>query len=231
MQDKVMKDGKWDFDEDVAKCFDNMLERSIPDYQNMRELVFRIGSNFVKADTAIMDIGCSNGISAEPFILRYDDNEIYLLDVSEPMLQICRKKYERNTNVKIFNHDLRQGVINIDCSLIMSILTLQFTPIEYRQKIIDSVYKDLTNGGAFIMVEKVLGNTYSLDNVFVENYYQKKKDNHYTNEQIKNKRKSLEGVLVPITSNWNIELLKNAGFKEIDCFWRYLNFAGYIAIK
>jgi tRNA (cmo5U34)-methyltransferase len=45
------------------------------------------------------------------------------------------------------------------------------------------------------------------------------------------KRKSLEGVLMPLTENWNINLLKETGFKKIDCFWRNLNFAGWIAIK
>ena len=41
----------------------------------------------------------------------------------------------------------------------------------------------------------------------------------------------LEGVLVPITAKWNEQLLGSAGFKKIDCFYRYLNFAGWIAIK
>lgn len=52
-----------------------------------------------------------------------------------------------------------------------------------------------------------------------------------TEEQINAKRKSLEGVLVPITAKWNEDLLKNAGFKSIDCFYRYLNFSGWIAVK
>jgi len=50
-------------------------------------------------------------------------------------------------------------------------------------------------------------------------------------EQIASKRKSLEGVLVPITARWNEDMLKAAGFRKIDCFWRNLNFAGWIAIK
>ena len=58
-----------------------------------------------------------------------------------------------------------------------------------------------------------------------------KSDNLYTQEQIQKKRKSLEGVLVPITAKWNEDLLKEAGFKQIDCFWRSLNFAGWVAIK
>lgn len=33
------------------------------------------------------------------------------------------------------------------------------------------------------------------------------------------------------TAKWNEELLQMSGFREIDCFWRWVNFAGWIAVK
>ena len=70
-----------------------------------------------------------------------------------------------------------------------------------------------------------------LDDLFVSEYYKMKSDHSYTQEQIANKRKSLEGVLVPITAKWNEDMLYTAGFRKVDCFWRKLNFAGWIAVK
>ena len=81
------------------------------------------------------------------------------------------------------------------------------------------------------MVEKVLGNTSELNSLFVKNYYDMKLQNGYSQEQIDRKRLSLEGVLVPVTNDWNIDLLKQAGFRQVDVFWRWMNFVGYIAIK
>ena len=34
-----------------------------------------------------------------------------------------------------------------------------------------------------------------------------------------------------MTAGWNEWMLRSAGFGEIDCFWRWLNFAGWIAVK
>jgi len=65
----------------------------------------------------------------------------------------------------------------------------------------------------------------------VDLYYDLKKSNGYSQEDIDRKRLSLEGVLVPVTAKWNEELLKNAGFSEVDCFWRHLSFAGWVAVK
>lgn len=232
MQDEVMvKDGKkWEFDDEVAKCFDDMLQRSIPNYDDMRTLVYNIGKHFVKENTSIIDIGCSNGNAILPFVKSFTNHAV-CIDVSDSMLDLCKRGFKKYKNVEVLNYDITQGLPDYRYSLILSILTIQFTPIEYRQRIIKSIYNGLESNGCFIFVEKLLGNSEDIDSIFVDEYYNIKREHSYTNEQIKNKRKSLEGVLVPITENWNIDLLKTAGFKKIDCFWRYLNFAGYIAIK
>ena len=81
------------------------------------------------------------------------------------------------------------------------------------------------------MVEKVLGNSAFLNELMVSGYLELKAGNDYTREQIERKRLSLEGVLVPVTSKWNEELLTQAGFREVDCFWRWMNFAGWVAVK
>ena len=229
LKDNVMPKEKWEFNQEVTDCFDEMLERSIPGYKDMRELVTRLGCRYLQANTSVMDIGCSSGNAIAPFIRKFGYEYKYiLLDTSEPMIEECKKRLGY-VDARIY--DITKGLPDTKSSLILSILTLQFTPIEYRQKIVKEVYDRLVQGGAFIVVEKVLGNTEDIDSVFVDEYYQIKAENSYTQEQIAAKRKSLEGVLVPITAEWNEQMLKNTGFSKIDCFWRYLNFAGWIAIK
>lgn len=229
MRDEVIPGEKWEFDEKVTAVFDDMLERSIPEYPVMRSLVEKIGAHYVRVGKTIVDIGCSNGNAIAPFVSRFaEDCNFLLCDVSAPMLEKCR---ERFGNLDIRDYDITQGLPETDACLVLSILTIQFTPIEYRQKIVSSIYDRLCDGGAFIFVEKVLGNTNELDDLMVAEYYGIKSENAYTQEQIATKRKSLEGVLVPITAKWNEDLLRSAGFRKIDCFWRCLNFAGWIAIK
>lgn len=93
------------------------------------------------------------------------------------------------------------------------------------------MYDALEPGGAFIFVEKVLGNSAMTDALFVEEYESLKRGNEYTDEQIKSKRESLSGVLVPVAAEWNEAMLRAAGFKVVECFWRYLNFCGWLAVK
>lgn len=239
MQDKVMTDGRpWKFDKAVAECFTDMLERSIPEYETMRDLVFRVGRGFVKPKTAIIDLGCSSGIASEPFVERFGiQNKFMMYDVSEPMLDECRSRYsswlkQKTGTVTVANVDITGDIRQLfDVSLVLSVLTVQFTPIENRTRTLQNIYDCLMPGGAFIFVEKVLGNCAETDSLFVSEYHEIKREHEYTNEQIIDKRESLSGVLVPVSAEYNESMLASCGYKHIECFWRYLNFCAWVAIK
>ena len=115
--------------------------------------------------------------------------------------------------------------------LIQAILTLIFVPINWRQSIIQGVHDALAPGGAFIMVEKVLGNTALTQDLLVDSYHEHKNRHGYSWEDIERKRASLEGVQVPVRSEENLAMLRNAGFRHVEVFWRHLNFEATIAIK
>jgi tRNA (cmo5U34)-methyltransferase len=235
--DRVQPTGKWQFDEDVTKVFDNMLERSIPQYPVMRESVLQLISQFCTDRIDVLDLGASAGTTSEMLLNRFDHGTIHGVEVSIPMINYARTRLwqidpqeQRATFERL---DLRTEFPTLltQPNVILSILTLQFIPIEYRERIVRSVYEALEPGGVFILVEKVLGRTATIDDAMVDIYLHQKRENGYTDEQIDRKRTSLEGVLVPITARWNEELLLDAGFATVDCFWRWMNFAGWIAIK
>lgn len=232
--DNVTPKAKWEFDNDVASCFANMLERSIPDYRSMRSLVYELGERFVQPCTYITDIGCSTGLAIEPFYQKHYDNNIYFLcDNSEAMIAVCKDKFSVGINtgfVQLVNGNFFEQEIPYNQSLVLSILSLQFMPTAYRQNMINSIYNALNPGGAFVLVEKIIADE-GTDDLNVELYYQMKRENGYTNERIMQKRKSLENVLSPLKAEWNVDMLHEAGFEKVDMFWRCLNFCGWVAIK
>jgi len=231
-QDHVMPKNKWEFDAEVTDVFEDMLRRSIPQYDVMRESVFEIGDQFVKRGTVILDLGCSRGDALAPFVEKYEKFCIYHgCEMSEPMIDLARERFKDNPNVRIQRLDLRTDFPPLVPSLVLSVLTMMFIPLEYRQQVIRTIHDSLVKGGAFIMVEKILGGTSEINNAFVNRYYNMKRVHGYSDVEIERKRLSLEGVLVPVTASWNEELLRTAGFRYLDCFWRWMNFAGWVAVK
>lgn len=226
---------RWEFDDSVTQIFDNMLARSVPQYEVMREAVFELGSKFVRPETTIIDLGCARGEMLAPFIRAFGPQNRYVgVELSQTMLAAARERFCETIAagiVDIRDMDLRTAYPSEGSSLTLAVLTIQFTPIEYRQRIVKRIFESTMPGGAFILVEKVLASTALLDELFVAHYYAMKAANGYTTEQIERKRLSLEGVLVPVTARWNEELLRDAGFRQVECFWRWFNFAGWVATK
>ena len=224
---------KWEFDESVTDIFDDMLARSIPQYEVMRKAVTDIACSYLKTGGHLLDLGCSRGDQIDRIAaICGKDCYYHGIECSEPMIIASQKRFKDQKNIELYNIDLRKDWVDIqNCNVILSVLTLQFIPIEYRLQVLQRCYDSLSPGGVIILVEKVIGNSANLDSLMTENYYNLKHKNGYSIYEIERKRLSLEGVLVPVTAKWNEELLRNCGFKFVDCFWRWFNFMGLVAVK
>ena len=58
-----------------------------------------------------------------------------------------------------------------------------------------------------------------------------KRRHGYSEMEISQKREALENVLIPYKLLENRELLLNSGFRAVDVFFKWYNFAGIVAIK
>ena len=226
---------RWHFDDSVTRVFDDMLRRSIPLHDVMRRAVFEVGVEFVQPDSDIVDVGCARGEALAGFIATFGAANRYVgVDVSAPMLEAVRERFAPQIarGIATFaNLDLRNGYPQVHASVTLCVLTLQFTPIEYRQRILQDIYRSTVPGGVLILVEKVLGATPDLGRVMIGHYHKMKAEHGYSAEEIERKRLALEGVLVPVTARWNEEMLRGAGFRDVDCFWRWMNFAAWVAVN
>lgn len=227
---------RWAFDDAVTGVFEDMLQRSIPQYEVMREIVSDTAAEYLKpccAGVDFVDLGASRGDASVALLERVPNARGLLVEVSEPMLAACRERFAgARQQIQVRDFDLRTGypeVTGVDATL--SVLTLQFTPIEHRLRILRDVWRSLRSGGAFIFVEKVLGASADIDQQLVRLYYERKHRAGYSWEEIERKRLALEGVLVPVTARWNEDMLRGAGFSQVDCIWRCLNFAAWVAVK
>jgi tRNA (cmo5U34)-methyltransferase len=225
----------WEFDANVTDAFDDMLECSIPQYELMRQLTFDLGVNFFQERATIIDLGCSRGSALAPFVDLWGAQTQYIgVEISKPMLEAARRRFKGFIDagtVIIRDDDLRIKYPPYRAFLTLCVLTMQFIPIERRLQLMQEIYNHLTPGGALILVEKVLGSTAGVDKLLRDRYWTMKRTNGYTQEQIDRKWLALEGVPVPVTAKWNEDLMGAVGFRQVECFWRCLNFAGWVAVR
>lgn len=237
-KDNYVPTGKWEFNKDVTEVFPDMIARSIPGFRTMRDSVVRVAKHFLTSDKSglyLLDIGCSCGDTIYE-ILDSLDSAVEVscvgIDSSEDMILTAEYLFEKWDNVSFVCSDIFNVEITPNkYAIITSVLTAQFIPLDVRQEFYKSIHKGLSYDGVFIVVEKVLGETPTSQALMVDIYHNFKREKGYTDEQIEEKRKSLQGVLVPLRASENEAMLKDAGFTNVQRFWQCLNFAGWMATK
>ncbi|GAB6283608.1 MAG: carboxy-S-adenosyl-L-methionine synthase CmoA [Ignavibacterium sp.] len=238
-KDEVFKEPQqasdFKFGENVAAVFDDMLERSIPFYDEVQRMITEISFDFAKEGSNLYDLGCSTGTTLMNLDKVLPENIKFIgLDDSQDMLNKCELNF-KNANFKrqyeLIQGDLNKGVLMENPSVVVMCLTLQFLRPLYREKLIMDIYRQLNHNGCLILVEKVLGEDSLFNRLFIKYYYDLKRRNHYSDLEISQKREALENVLIPYKLNENLDLLANCGFKYREVFFKWYNFTGIVAVK
>ncbi|MGJ0483854.1 MAG: carboxy-S-adenosyl-L-methionine synthase CmoA [Methylomicrobium sp.] len=227
------------FDERVATVFDNMVSRSVPFYTEVQRLQSDLIMEFLpEQDGLVCDLGCSTGTTIEHIINHPKCPQMTRFvgfDNSEPMLDKARAKLSTavaEDRVSLLVADLSDLPELPPCNVVILNWTLQFVRPIGREHLLKNIYAALKPGGVLFLSEKILSNDAALNRLYIEHYLQfKKSQSGYTDTENQRKREALENVLIPYRLEENYLLLERAGFKRIDTYFRWLNFACLIAIK
>jgi len=226
----------FEFNESVVQVFDDMINRSVPCY---RELVLRqaqLTAHYYQPQTRIYDLGCSTGnLSLAVCAVMGNDLPFQLIGVdnSEPMLTVCRERMQSApavAQISLQCADICKVELS-NASVVILNLTLQFIPPAERQALLNRIFKALVPGGILLLTEKTVHAHAGLSDLQQDFYYRFKAENGYSQMEISQKREALENVLVPDTVETHLERLDEAGFKAVDTWLKWFNFASFIALK
>jgi tRNA (cmo5U34)-methyltransferase len=223
------------FDESVSNVFDDMVSRSVPFYNEIQRMTCELASDFAVPGTNIYDIGCSTGTTLKTLheLVNKDVNFIGI-DNSADMLKKAYTKLAKVTRERkciLIEADIHENLPIENASVVTMVLVLQFVRPLYRERVIRSIYEGMNKDSCLILVEKLTSSNTMLNRFFIEHYYDYKRREGYSDTEIAKKREALENVMIPYRPEENILMLKEAGFKHIEDFFRWYNFTAYIAIK
>ncbi len=235
MIDKVFNKSiskQFEFDEEVASVFDDMLERSVPFYKEMQRLSIVFASKYLEENDRVYDLGCSTASTLIELSKYFEKNlNLIGIDSSDAMIKRASNKAKAfGVDIEFLNDD----IFNIDfknAKLFISNYTLQFIRPLLREKLIKKIYDSLDDGGVFIFSEKLISTDKALAKYSIDEYYEFKKTQGYSSFEISQKREALENVLIPYSNEENIKMIKDAGFNHCETIFQWVNFATFIAIK
>lgn len=237
-KDEIFEKGPWPkpfvFNEDVVRIFDDMVSRSIPLYREVLACAAHWTRAYYQLGTQIVDVGCSTGTFLE-LLGRFlkQQSKLVGIDNSQFMLEKARQKLIQVQQL----HQVELICKNAeDCSfehssVVVINYTLQFLPLQERQKLLRSVYEGLAPGGLLFLSEKIKSAYPQFQETITLHYEAFKAHNGYARTEIKRKKEALENVLVPLTEAQQVQMLHESGFAQVDSPIKLHNFISLVALK
>lgn len=236
--------GNFQFDEQVARVFEDMIKRSVPGYGMILQMIGLITERYAKSNSQCYDLGCSLGAStlamqqALEQLPEISNVKIIAVDNSEAMIAKCRSLLEQQEQ----KHPARHSSIELHCqnaldtqienaSLVTMNFTLQFIEAHRRLEMLTRICDGLLPGGALILSEKIaFANEYG-QNLLTDLHHGFKKQQGYSELEVAQKRTAIENVLVPDSLETHYERLRKAGFKHMQLWFQCFNFMSLVAVK
>jgi len=223
------------FDDKVADVFDDMIHRSVPGYDAIIAMIGVLAERYAKPDTRCYDLGASLGAVT----LEIEKNikgrncKIIAVDNSKAMvnrLQGIVDMDEHIDSVLVKQEDIRDTPIE-NASVVVLNFTLQFIPLDERNRIIQTIYDGLLPGSIFVLSEKIAFPDNTENEFQIDMHHEFKKLHGYSDLEISQKRSALETVLIPDTTTTHRERLQHAGFQQIYVWFQCFNFISIVAVK
>lgn len=223
-----MNDVKEQFNS-VSKKYDSQREYLIPCFNDFYKACLPFVKSLTHAKT-VLDIGAGTGLFSR-FV--YDLNpELHftLTDLSGEMLDVARNRFSGAENFEFLELDFSKDALPGKYDLIISALAIHHLEDDDKAKLYKNVYLALNDGGLFINADQVAGKNLLFDSLY--KYFWRETVSHSGLDRealVQAFERTKLDKLAPLAVQ--IKMLERAGFNEVDCIYKNMNFAVFGGFK
>jgi SAM-dependent methyltransferase len=166
----------------------------------------------------ILDLGTGDGRLLA--LLRIDRPRIeaVAVDFSQPMIEMARKRFGNDPLIKVIAHDLNNPIRELgNFDAVVSSFVIHHLPHERKRSLYAEVLDLLNPGGVFCNLDLVSSPTQKMHERFLHEIGMTTETEDRSNK--------------PLNVETQLEWLRHDGFTDVDCYWKWLEYALLIGFK
>ena len=223
---------------DVAAAFLNERSLLIPDRARQLEVLLRVLRFAPTPPRRVLDLGCGDGLLLAAVLEAFPEASGVAVDYSPPMLEQARRRLAAlGPRVEVAEADLatpawRRTVVG-PFDAVVSGFAIHHLPDERKQALYREIFDLLADGGVFVNCEHVASATARgeemFDDAMTDHLWERRRERgeEATREQVReeflHRPDRAANILAPIEAQ--CRWLREIGFRDVDCFWKYFELA------
>jgi len=177
-----------------------------------------------------LDLGAGTGLFTAFIISVFPNATVTLMDLSEKMLEKARERFSLNKRVNFLIWDYSHSILPEEYDLIVSAMSIHHLSGDEKKSLYQRVFDALKHEGIFINADLVKGETDNIEQKYQDMWMNWIREAGLSKNEL---LKIIDRMQYDRPSSLKIQLqwLKEMGFKDVDCYYKYFNFAVYSGRK
>ena len=219
--DFELGDIKVKFNENSSQ-YDSQRNKLIPCFADFYSIAISIAETNTN-NPNILDIGAGTGLLSSFILEKFPDANVTLIDISEKMLDVAKNRFKANPKVSYITDDYTKYKFDKKYDVIISSLSIHHLTGDEKRKLYHDIYSALNKNGVFINADQVLGGTPFIESLYKRDWRYKIENSGLLKEEILSayERTKLDKMS---TLDDQMGWLKDIGFLDVDCVYKYFNF-------
>ena len=171
-----------------------------------------------------LDLGAGTGLLAEFIVKTFPNATATLVDLSEKMLEKAKQRFSSTKRVTFLTQDYAHSPLPENQDLVVSAMSIHHLTDQEKKSLYKSVYEAFASEGVFINADLVKGETDTVERLYQNRWLGWIKKAGLGQRDLSRiiDRMQLDR---PCSLSSQLQLLKEAGFSDVDCYYKYYNFA------
>lgn len=216
---------------EVSHNYDENRKKFIPCFDRFYGTAMSVIEKGTDEPIQVLDLGAGTGLMSYYVLRLFPNARLTLMDLSDGMLQQAKKRLANwEQHITIINDNYLNYPFQKQFDVVISGLSIHHLDEQQKQQLFKNIFQWLKPRGQFINADQVLGATEKIEAIYRKTWDEEVRNRGISDEEME---KAYERMKEDKMSTLEDQLtwLKEAGFSEVNCWFKDYSFVVYSGEK